>query len=64
MKHISYFSRTIFALGLLLLLFSFGYITLEIHLVCFVMYIGLILTLLGSLMCKVYEEDNYEQPED
>ena len=60
MKHISYFSRTIFALGLLLLLFSFGYITLEIHWVYFVMYIGSILTLFDILMCKVYEGGNYE----
>ena len=64
MKNERYLSRTFTLLGLLLILFSFGYITLDIHWVCFVMYIGILLLLFCGFICKVNEEDNSEQSDN
>ena len=61
MKNEKFLSRTFTLLGLFLILFSFGYIALDIHWVCFVMYIGIILLLFGSFIYKVYEEDNNKE---
>ena len=60
MKKAKYISTALVLLGLLFIIVALGYITFEIHWIFFVLYIGILFLLLGSLIYKENEEETDE----